>query len=504
MLVEKQSQETPVEIEQGLAVSSHTGLRGVSGRDGIYLGLRYGIGILVGFANMFALTWWIGPHAYGLFITAIGLSSFLANLTRAGTDTYLVRREDAPGIRLYHVASTLIMSCSLLLTAAGIAAIPLLAAWYRSREFVMPYVVTLITVPLAGLAGPPIAKLERELNFRSAAGIELSGQVLALLVSVTLAWRRCGVWAPVAGVIVWQLWVAIAACRAARLIPRPAFDRCEAHAMLSFGLGYTFSQRVWQLRSLVNPLLVGRLVGAEGVAFVALAVRIGESLGFVRVAAGRLAIAGLSRLREEPARLRAALQNALELQVVVLGPLLCLFAVTGPYLVPRLFGQRWTPSLQVYPWVAAGVLINSVFNLQSSALFVLGEQWAVLRTYCVHVGLFGAGTLLLVAHFGLPGYGWADLLACVAYFLQHQRLAKHVHLRYSRLAGWCLVFGISLFAMMFAGRWAWILWAPLLALMLRELRSLRRAGHFSAAMPQPAFRSSWNLPQTRSSNLPAS
>ena len=488
----------------GGTVLRDAGVRGVSAPDAIYLGLRYGIGILVGFVNMFALTWWIGPHAYGLFITAIGLSSFLANLTRAGADTYLVRRELAPEIRLYHVASTLILGCSLLLTVTGMAAIPLLVAWYRSSEFVMPYVVTLITVPLAGLAGPPIAKLERELNFRSAAGIELSGQVLALLVSVTLAWRRCGVWAPVAGLIAWQLWVAIAACRAARLMPRLAFDRHEVRAMLSFGLGYTLSQRAWQLRSLVNPLVVGRLAGPEGVAFVALAVRIAESLGFVRVAAGRLAVAGLSRLRDEPHRLRAALQSALELQVVVLGPLLCLFAIAGPYLVPKLFGVRWTPSLQVYPWIAAAVLINSVFNLQSSALFVLGQQWAVLRAYSAHVALFAAGTLLLVKRFGISGYGWADLLACAAYFLLHRRLAGYVQLSYSRLAGWCLAFGTSLFAMMFAGRWAWSLWAPLTLLILRELRSLRHRRRFDGAAREPQFNASWNLPQARSSDLPAS
>lgn len=496
-------QQNPMAIGDA-AVLTDASAPGVSASDAIYLGLRYGVGILVGFVNMFVLTWWIGPHAYGLFVTAIGLSSFLANLTRAGADTYLVRRETAPEIRVYHVASTLILGCSLLLTAAGLAGIPLLVAWYRSHEFVMPYAVTLMTVPLAGLAGPPIAKLERELNFRTAAGIELSGQVLALLVSVALAWRRCGVWAPVAGVIAWQSWVAIAAWRASKLVPRLAFDRHEARAMLSFGLGYTLSQRAWQLRSLVNPLLVGRLAGPESVAFVALAVRIAESLGFVRVAAGRLAVAGLSRLRSEPVRLRTALQNALEFQVVLLGPLLFLFAIAGPHLVPALFGQRWTPSLQVYPWIAAAVLVNSVFNLQSSALFVLGEQWAVLRAYVVHVALFGAGALLLVTHFGIAGYGWADLLACGAYVLLHWRLSGYVQLSYTRLTVWCLAFGLALFASMFAGRWAWSAWAPLALLMVRELRSWRRRRCFGEAINEPQFKSSWNLPQAQSSDLPAS
>ena len=68
--------------------------------------------------------------------------------------------------------------------------------------------------------------------------------------------------------------------------------------MISYGFGLTASMRVWQLRTLVNPLMVGRIAGPEAVAFVAFAIRIAESLGSVRLAAGRVAMASLSRLQQ--------------------------------------------------------------------------------------------------------------------------------------------------------------------------------------------------------------
>ena len=77
-----------------------------------YLAVRYGLGVLVGLGNMLVLTWWIGPHAYGLFVTAIGLVAFLASLGRAGVDTYLVRREAPPDARTYDIAATLIFTVS--------------------------------------------------------------------------------------------------------------------------------------------------------------------------------------------------------------------------------------------------------------------------------------------------------------------------------------------------------------------------------------------------------
>jgi PST family polysaccharide transporter len=146
--------------------------------------------------------------------------------------------------------------------------------------------------------------------------------------------------------------------------------------------------------------------------------------------------------------LRAGLQKALELQVMTLGPLLCVFAAAGPFIVGRVIGVRWLPSLALYPWIAAAVLVNSVYNLQASALFVTGQQWTVMRSYVVHVALLGAGTWLLLPRFGIAGYGWAELLACAAYFLIHAELAGRVEIRYRKLGTWLAAFITLLFVPM--------------------------------------------------------
>ena len=444
-------------------------LREITTRGGLYLGLRYGFGIVIGLGNMLVLTWWIGPHAYGVFVTAVGITTFLASLARAGADTYLVRMERAPSERLYQVAVTLIGWNAVALMVVGAGIVPLLVRWFGSREFVAPYFALLATIPLAGFAGPPTAKLERALDFGKVAGIELGGQMLALLVSLTLAWRRMGVWAPVTGLLAWQAWAMVAALRAARLTPRFVFDRREAKAMLSFGIGYTMSLRAWQLRTLVNPLIVGRFAGAESVAFVGLAIRIAEGLGFVRIAAGRLAIAALSRMQNDSIKLRAGLQKALELQVMTLGPLLCIFAAAGPFIVGRLIGMRWLPSLAIYPWVAAAVLVNSVYNLQASALFVLGEQWAVFRAYAVQVVLLAVGTWLFLPRWGIVGYGCADLLACGGYALLHAKVAERIQLSYRRLASWTFVLLLPLLSASTSHRRVGVLlWAPMLLLVVIE------------------------------------
>ena len=418
-------------------------------RGAIYLAVRYGLGVIVSLGNMLVMTWWIGPHAYGVFITAIGIVSFLATLARGGVDTYLVRSEATPDHRTYGTATTLILGASIALGLAAAATTPLLARWFGSREFVAPYLVLLLTIPVTGLTGVPMAKLERALNFRSIAGIELGAQSAGLLVAGLLAWSHPSVWAPVAGQISWQVFTLVATVVSASLTMRPRFCAGEARKMLSYGLVLTASVRTWQLRSLVNPLLVGRFAGAEGVAFVALAVRVAEALGTFRLAAGRMAIAALARMQSRREDFRGVLERALYLQVVTLGPLLCAFALFGPFVLPHMVGARWTPSLAVYPFVAAGVLINSIYNLQASALFVVGKQWIVMQSYATHVGLLATSTLFLLPRLGIAGYGWAELMSCCAYAVIHAGIAKVVPISYRRLAPWVttLLVGLFLFSL---------------------------------------------------------
>ncbi|MBV8050483.1 MAG: oligosaccharide flippase family protein [Acidobacteriaceae bacterium] len=404
-------------------------------RGGIYLAGRYALGVVVSLGNMLVMTWWIGPHAYGVFVTAITMVALLAAIARSGIDTYLVRMEAGPDERVYGTAATVLLAISLALAAIAAAATPFLIHWYGDREFAGPYLFLLLTIPVTALTGVPMAKLERALEFRRVAAIELSGQALGLLVSAVLAWLRAGVWAPVAGQFAWQSFTLVAALVSASIALRFQFDARIAREMLSYGVGLTASLRIWQLRTLVNPLLVGRFAGPEAVAFIALAVRIAEALGTIRLAAGRMAIAALARLQSRREDFRKTLQQALYLQVLTLGSLLAAFALLGPVILPRVIGARWNPSLTLYPFVAAGVLVNSVYNLQASALFVIGRQWLVLQSYSAHLAGLSAATLFLLPRCGIAGYGWAELIACGSYFIIHRGLRREIAISYRQLVG---------------------------------------------------------------------
>lgn len=426
-----------------------------------FIAARYGASSLIQAGNVLVLTWWIGPRAYGAFVTAVGITTFLSSITRAGLDTHLVRCEEVPNREDYDTAFTLILLISMFLCLLGWLALPLLSLWLHDRSFAIPYLVLLATIPLVGLAGPPLAKLERALEFRDVAQIEFGGQLCAFIVGAILAWRGFGVWAPVVGYVAWQAFVLVAARIVSGFVPRLNFNLSRARQMMSFGLGFSASVRVWQLRNLVNPLIVGRFLGAEAVAFVALGVRAVEALGFVRTAVGRVEIAALSRLREDPERGREMMQKGARWQIFALGPAFCLLALLGPRFLPTLMGARWSSALLVFPFIAAAALTNSIFLLEASALFVEGRQWAVTRIYFWHVAVFVSGTAVLVPRFGMVGYGWSELGACVPCFLLHSALTPNLRVSLKATLPWLAGFVVAILSSASVSAWRWALWLPL-------------------------------------------
>src|SRR5206468_4465111 len=123
-----------------------------------------GLGVFVSLGNMLVMTRWIGPHPYGLFVTAIGIVAFLSNLARAGIDTYLVRLESVPDQRIYDIAITLVLFISATLSLLGAISVPLLIRWFHGSEFVTPSLLVLLSIQVTGVMGLALSSIEGDVN----------------------------------------------------------------------------------------------------------------------------------------------------------------------------------------------------------------------------------------------------------------------------------------------------------------------------------------------------
>ncbi len=397
-------------------------LRTAALQGGAFVAARQAISLAVGLGGTVILTGLLGPSGYGRFAAALAFYTYAFTVAPLGVNAWLVRRAAAASAAAQETepevaasARALLLLASLAIGAVAALLIPFAATWLREPTLAPLAFAMLAGLPLQLLNLVPLAALERALNYRAVAGAELQGLVLYYGTAVVLALQG---WGPEAIVLGWWLqilWIAWRVHRAAGLPLAFAWNPALMREALDYGLRYASSLWTYQLRDLVNPLIVGRWAGVEGVAVVALAVRLVEAASFVKVAVWRLSLPALARLQHDSARIAIAVRDGMRLQLMLVGPALLALAVVGVPVAMWLFGPEWSGLAAVMALIAAGTLANATFNLHSSALYALGKPAEVWVFHVVFVALFVGGALLFVPRFGVSGYGFAELLAFPSY-----------------------------------------------------------------------------------------
>jgi O-antigen/teichoic acid export membrane protein len=439
---------------------------------GFYLALRQGVGMVISLGGVLVLTRIIGPEQYGLYAGTFGVFWYIQTLFQMGIEVYLVRHEGEEAPAIYHQAFTLLLLLSCLGVVFAWLSMPLLQQWTKMAGFADVARVMFVALPIVFLTKVPTSILERRLDYQRIAFIELANQVIYYIVALGLAFQGYGVWSAVIAWWVQQIQGLILFYAVSRYRPQLSWDPPLIMAMLRYGVGFSASTWVWCLRALVNPLLVGRFVGAEAVGYVALAIRLAEVLGFVKTATWRIALSALAKFQGDRGRLLRAVNEGMGLQILALGPLLVAFAWVSPWLMPQLFGPSWVSVVAVFPFIAFGNLTNSLFNMHSSTLYVLKHNWSVTFYHIAHVLLFGGAAIVLLPRFGFIGYGWAEVVAIGSYAIVHHCLVKSVGTpNYTLPVIWWGAFGAALFVYQL-GWWA-ALGLPIVAILPATHRKLQ-------------------------------
>jgi PST family polysaccharide transporter len=401
------------------------GLRSKIIQGGAFLAIRQGLGVVLSLVGVLLVTRIIGPHEYGLYAMAMSIVFFCTMIGPWGVDVYLLRKIEGAPRREFDQAFTLLLCIALVSFGLLLVLSQSIAALVNTPVAVL-VMVQAIGLPFNLIAIPAVVKLDRDLNFKQVAINELISQACMYGLSVPLAFTGAGAWAPVSGWVLQQLVLMILSFRSSQYRPALCWDTVLIKKMLRYGVSYSCSAWVWQLRGLVNPVLVGRFLGAEAVGYVAISIRFVEVLTFARPATWRIAMAGLSRIATDNARLRRGVTEGMKLQALAVGIPLALFALIGPVLVPLGLGHTWTPALTVFPFIGVSYLMNAIFILHSSVLYLREKNVAVTVFHAVHVGLFAASATVLLPRLGVAGYGWAEMVALFSYPVLHRCLAKQI------------------------------------------------------------------------------
>lgn len=453
-------------------------LRGRVLSGGRALLIRQCLGVVVSVAGMLLLTRFIGPAAYGVYAAAFSIAFFIQMTAELSLDIYLVRHQgELPAAHIDQVFTLLVVSAGLM-TCLSLACTPLINDAVHLPGYEWVAAAMFASLPLVHLQQVPLSLLEREFSYNTIGVVELVAQTSFFAVAAPLAIGGAGAWAPVAGWWTQQLILLAGFWRRETYRPSLVWNWRLIREIVSYGVLTTSSNFVFSLRTLVGPLLVGHLLGAAAVGFVALAIRISEQLAFARQVTFRISIAMFAKVASQADRFRRAMTQAAEVQLLAVGVPTAGFALLAGALVPIVFGSRWAPVAHLIPLLAAAYMATALFSMQGAVMALRRRPWDLFIALGSNAVLLWVASLLFVPRFGIEGYGYAELVAICSWLIgELLMLGRFPRPDYINGVAWLV--GLSAIALARDTSW-WVLIVAAICFLnpgsIRELHKLASAG----------------------------
>ena len=458
-------------------VPPKSGVRDLALRGSAYMAARQGLAVVIGVVGVVILTREIGPFAYGRYVGGLAIVGFLTTLARFGVEIFLIRRPEKPDSQMYHTAFTIMLVNGVVVASLGYVLAPMTIGLIVGPSFVRPFQVLVLAAPFSLLLAPGLAALEREMRYRRVALVEFLNPVVFYAVAVPWAITSPSVWSPVAGYVAAQGFTLIATIVVSDAPVGLAWSWTDVREMLRFGAPFTLMAIFAQGRQLVNPIVVGGLLGPAAVGNVGIALRIADMLCFVSRAGSRVSVAALSRLVGERERLGRALAEGMFLQILAVAPFYAGFALISRSIIPMLLGKQWDEAVAVFPLIAAAAMVFAFMSLPTSLLFVLGRSGDVVVSSMVSVALLAGGAAAAIRISDSPtGYGVGEVLSVAGLWIVVTAARRYVPIDYASFVPW-LVASIAPFFFPWVGLpWGLALYLPVIGLLSRrsEREKLRR------------------------------
>lgn len=358
------------------------------------------------------------PTDFGLVALAMIVVGFAEMVVDLGIGPAIVQREDLTPrhVRVSFTVSVLIGTSAALLL---IAAAPLFATLLRNPAVTPVLRWQALIFLFAGLGATGRAVLERKLDFRTRFIIDASSYIGGYaILAVILALLDFGVWSLVAGAIVQGLISATSILLRVRHPMRPLLAREELGGLMDFGMGVMLNRIVVYTSYNGDNFVVGRWLGPAALGLYSRAFQLMMfPLVHLQSVTWNVLFSAYSRLQSEPERAARAYLKGIQLNALVVTPVMAGMIAAGPHLIRGLYGPQWGGATAALQLLCAVGLFRAVYGATGALAHAFGKVYAEFRRQAMFA--------VLVVIAGLIGSRWGitGVAAGVAFAVMVQYLA---------------------------------------------------------------------------------
>jgi O-antigen/teichoic acid export membrane protein len=355
----------------------------------------------LGFLGNLVLARLLLPEDFGILafgLTLISLGTFFAD---AGIAAGLVRRNRAPALHeLRSILGFQLLAASIVATAVAAFAVPA----GRSGQVAT---VMMLSVVVSAWRSPATLLLERQLDYRALATVEVAEGFVFVTVSICAVGLGAGVWG-VAGAHVVRAGVGsvLMIRRSPMRVLHPALQMRVIRELFGYGLVVQAGWLFHILRLQVINFTTAAIAGLPVLGYYSLSDRVMQLPWLVFESLIRVTFPAMARIVATGDDARADVERGLRLLTVTAGSLLALVGGTAPSLLPSFFGARWAPAADAVPLIALGMLLaGPVIAVGHGYLYAIGDARKVLVASAAHTATWVVVAVPLLPEIGVTAVG---------------------------------------------------------------------------------------------------
>jgi len=439
---------------------------------------------VVQLAQVVILSRLLSPADYGMMSMIMVVVGLAVSMNDFGVSSAIIHRQQVSPEELSSLYYLNLAAGALLGAVVWLIA-PVACAYYQESDLLAPmrWMSLLCFLPAIGQQFQVL--FQKELRFEYLAKADIASAAAGFAVAIGGAIAGFGVYALVGAYLANALLKsAMLAARGWReWRPQFHFARRDLRGYIRFGAYQTGSNVIQSFTNNIDYLILGRLLGAEGLGYYSFAFQLCTMpMQKLWPLVSQVSLPLLAKIQNSPKLLKQGYYQITEAVGYATGPIYLGLAVTAPDLVPFAFGSQWTNSIAAVQILAVMFLLRASVLPTQSLLLAVGRAdtrfhysvvcLAVIAP-CLFVGAwtgsvlgaaFGylaAQAVIVVANYFqsirkvlgksaaayagsyLPGVGYSALMAAAVWTLGR---AAHGWSSGLALVAWQLFSGVVLYA----------------------------------------------------------
>ena len=360
----------------------------------------------------------LSPKDFGLVGMVTAFTGILNLLRDFGLSTATVQRSDVTEDQL----STLFwinVAVGLVLAIVAVVLAPVIARFYHEPRLIWVTTVLASSFLFNAVGVQHSAVLQRHMRFTALAVINIIALVVSAGLAIGMARAGYGYWSLVAMTVALPLVTTAGLWSAATWIPGLPRTKVGLRSMMRFGGIITLNGVIMYIAYNLEKVLLGRFWGADAIGLYGRAYQLANiPTDNLNSAVGEVAFSALSRVQDDPLRLKSYFLKGYSLVLALTLPITILCGLFANDAISVLLGVKWQEAAPIFRLLAPTILIFAMINPFSWLLFAIGKVERSLKIALVIAPLVIAGYVIGLPH-GPKGVALGYSAAMALWVLPH-------------------------------------------------------------------------------------